>query len=46
MTRQPFAANSGDSAQIVNLTSGAYTIQISGVNNTTGVALAEIYEVQ
>jgi hypothetical protein len=41
-----FAANSGDSAQIVNLTSGAYTIQISGVNNTTGVALAEIYEVQ
>jgi hypothetical protein len=41
-----FSANSGDSAQIVNLTSGAYTIQISGVNNTTGVALAEIYEVQ
>jgi hypothetical protein len=41
-----FSANSGDSAQIVNLTSGPYTIQISGVNNTTGVALAEIYEVQ
>jgi hypothetical protein len=41
-----FAANSGDSAQIVNLTAGGYTIQISGVNSTTGVALAEIYEVQ
>ncbi len=41
-----FSPNSGDSAQIVNLTAGGYTIQISGVNNTTGVALAEIYEVQ
>jgi hypothetical protein len=40
-----FAANSADSAQIVNLTAGPYTIQISGVNSTTGVALAEIYEV-
>jgi hypothetical protein len=38
--------NSGDSAQIVNLTAGGYTIQISGVDATTGVALAEIYEVQ
>jgi sugar lactone lactonase YvrE len=41
-----FSPNSGDSAQIVNLTAGGYTIQISGVNSTTGVALAEIYEVQ
>jgi hypothetical protein len=40
-----FAANSADSAQIVNLAAGPYTIQISGVNDTTGVALAEIYEV-
>jgi hypothetical protein len=40
-----FAANSADSAQIVDLTAGPYTIQISGVNNTTGVALAEVYEV-
>ena len=39
------AAGSADSAQIVNLTAGAYTIQISGVNSTTGAALAEIYEV-
>lgn len=41
-----FSPNSGDSAQIVNLTAGSYTVQISGVNSTTGVALAEIYEVQ
>lgn len=38
-------ASSADSAMIVNLQPGAYTVQVSGVNNTTGVALAEIYEV-
>lgn len=38
-------AGSADSAQIVNLTQGAYTVQVSGVNSTTGVALAEVYEV-
>jgi YVTN family beta-propeller protein len=36
---------SADSALIVNLTPGAYTVQISGANNTTGIGLAEIYEV-
>jgi sugar lactone lactonase YvrE len=41
-----FAANSADCAQVVNLTAGAYTIQVSGVNSTTGVALAEVYEAQ
>jgi hypothetical protein len=30
----------------VNLTAGAYTMQVSGVNSTTGVALAEVYEAQ
>jgi len=40
-----FSTDSGDSAQIVNLAAGGYTIQISGVSNTTGVALAEVYEV-
>jgi hypothetical protein len=30
---------------IVSLPAGAYTVQVSGVNNTTGVALAEVYEV-
>jgi sugar lactone lactonase YvrE len=39
-----FAANSADCAQVVNLTAGAYTMQVSGVNSTTGVALAEVYE--
>lgn len=38
-------ANSADCALIANLTAGAYTVQISGVGNTTGVALAEVYEV-
>jgi hypothetical protein len=42
-----FALTSGsaDSALIVNLSAGAYTMQLSGVNNSTGVALAEVYEV-
>lgn len=40
-----FAPGSADSAQIVNLAAGSYTIQISGVGGTTGVALAEVYEV-
>ena len=40
------ANSSADSALVVNLQPGAYTMQISGVNNSTGVALAEVYEVQ
>ena len=42
-----FALTSGsaDCAVIVTLPAGAYTVQVSGVNNTTGVALAEVYEV-
>ena len=39
------ASGSADSALVVNLQPGAYTMQISGVNNSTGVALAEVYEV-
>jgi len=42
----PFAPGSADCAQLVNLTQGAYTIQISGVDSTTGVGLAEVYEVR
>ena len=41
----PFASGSADCALIAVLPAGAYTVQISGVNNTTGVGLAEIYEV-
>ena len=40
------AAGSADSAAIVSVTSGAYTMPISGVKNSSGVALGEIYEVQ
>ncbi len=40
-----FAAGSADCALIANLPAGAYTVQISGVSNSTGVALAEVYEV-
>jgi len=41
----PLASGSADSAQIVSLSPGAYTMQISGVNSATGVALAEVYEI-
>jgi len=39
-----FAAGSADAALIVHLSPGAYTAQVSGVGNTTGVALVEVYE--
>jgi len=38
-------ATSADSAALVTLPAGAYTVQVSGVNGTTGNALLEIYEV-
>jgi hypothetical protein len=40
----PFAANSADSALILDLAPGNYTAQVSGVNGTTGIALVEVYE--
>jgi sugar lactone lactonase YvrE len=40
----PLAANSADAAAVVALSGGAYTVQVGGVGNTTGVALAEIYD--
>jgi hypothetical protein len=40
-----FPSGSTDSAAEISLTAGAYTFQVSGVGNTTGVALAEVYEV-
>ncbi len=39
------AEGSADSALLVHLSPGAYTLQISGANDTTGVALVEVYEV-
>lgn len=41
----PLIEGSRDSALLVLLPSGAYTIQVSGANNTTGVVLVEVYEV-
>ncbi|MDO8538833.1 MAG: DNRLRE domain-containing protein [Opitutaceae bacterium] len=41
-----FSLTSGsrDAALVIPLTPGAYTVQVSGVNNGTGEALVEIYE--
>jgi hypothetical protein len=41
----PLTESVRDSALLASLESGAYTIQLSGMNGTTGVALLEIYEV-
>ena len=41
----PFGANSRDSAMIVMLEPGAYTVQLTGVGNTTGVGIVEVYDV-
>ena len=38
-------ATSKDAALLVTLAPGNYSVQVSGVNNTTGEALIEIYEV-
>lgn len=37
-------ANSRDAALLATLPPGGYTVQVRGVNNTTGVALVEVYE--
>ena len=39
-----FSLATNDSALIVTLAPGNYTAQVLGVNNTTGVALIEVYE--
>ena len=38
-------AASKDAVLLVTLPPGSYTAQVSGVNNTTGVALVEVYDV-
>jgi kumamolisin len=40
------AAGSGDTAIVATLPPGAYTAQVVGVSNATGVALLEIYELR
>jgi peroxiredoxin len=37
-------ANSKDAALIVTLPPGAYTAQVSGIANTTGIAIVEVYD--
>ncbi len=39
----PLVEGSADCAALLSLTSGSYTIQVSGVGNTTGEALVEVY---
>jgi hypothetical protein len=39
-------AGSADSALLVTLPSGSYTVEVAGTNNSTGVALVEVYEVK
>lgn len=41
----PLANGSKDAAMIIMLAPGAYTVQLSGVNNTTGVGIVEVYDV-
>ena len=40
-----FAPNSKDSALLLNLAPGPYTVQLSGAGTTAGAALVEVYEV-
>ncbi len=40
------ANGSKDAAIVMTLAPGLYTVHVAGVNNTTGVALVEIYEVE
>jgi hypothetical protein len=38
-------ATSGDAAIVTTLSPGNYTVQVSGIGGTTGVALVEIYDI-
>jgi hypothetical protein len=40
-----FASGSADSAILVVLNPGTYTVQVSGAGSATGIALVEVYEV-
>jgi hypothetical protein len=40
-----FPAGSKDSALLINLMPGAYTVQVLGIGNSTGIGLVEVYEV-
>ena len=38
------APSSADAALLLDLAPGIYTAQLTGVDNTTGIGLVEIYE--
>jgi glucose/arabinose dehydrogenase len=40
----PYTAGSADAGLLLDLDAGAYTVQLRGKNDTTGVALVEVYE--
>jgi hypothetical protein len=40
------AAGSKDAALLITLQPGAYTVQVTGVGDTAGVALVEVYDTQ
>ena len=40
----PYTAGSADAGLLLDLDAGAYTVQLRGRNETTGVALVEVYE--
>jgi len=42
----PLAAGSKDSALLVTLPPGAYSVEVTSVSGTTGVALIEVYDTQ
>jgi hypothetical protein len=42
----PLQAGSKDSALLITLQPGAYTVEVTSVSNSTGVALVEIYDTQ
>jgi PKD repeat protein len=42
----PLPSGSKDAALLITLQPGAYTVQVTGVGNTTGVALVEVYDTQ
>ena len=41
----PLQTGGQDSAMLLVLPPGSYTAQVSGVGNTTGIALIEVYEI-
>jgi hypothetical protein len=41
----PLASGSADIEEVGYFSPGTYTMQTSGVNNASGIALAEVYEV-